>query len=143
MKSRNENAVKNTENNLKSIFSDTNSKTNNNTLKSPHSSNNLSEIQQKEIFTCQKFQGSSIDISFNETNKNKEEYENYLLYKQYLISKTQYQKMISEIEEIDNKYIKNSNSIKKLETDLEKKSKKNQISLIYCQKKNLLKKYIK
>ena len=85
MKSRNVNAVNNAENNLKSIISDTNSKTYNNTLKSPHSSNNLSEIQQREIFSCHKFQGSSIDISFNETNKNKEEYDNHLLYKQYLL----------------------------------------------------------
>ena len=142
MKSRNENAVKNSENNLRSIFSDTNSKTYNNTLKSPHSSNNLSEIQQKEIFSCQKFQGSSIDISFNETNKNKEEYDNYILYKQYLLSKTQYQKMISEIAEIDNKYIKNSNSIKKLETDLEelkkdKKQKKSDIINLLSNKESL------
>ena len=142
MKSRNENAVKNSENNLKLIFTDSNSKTFNNTLKSPHSSNNLSEIQQKEIFSCQKFQGSSIDISFNETNKNKEEYDNYMLYKKYLISKTQYQKMISEIAEIDNKYIKNSNSIKKLETDLEelkldKKQKKIDIINLLSNKESL------
>ena len=142
MKSRNENAVKKTENDLKPIFSDNNSKTNNNTLKSPYSSNNLSEIQQKEIFTCQKFLGSSIDISFNETYKNKEEYENYLLYKQYLITKTQYQKMISELKEIDNKYIKNSNSIKKLKTDLEelkkdKKQKKSDIINLLSNKESL------
>lgn len=142
MKSRNVNAVNNAENNLKSIISDTNSKTYNNTLKSPHSSNNLSEIQQREIFSCHKFQGSSIDISFNETNKNKEEYDNHLLYKQYLLSKTQYQKMISEIAEIDNKLIKNSNSIKKLETDLDelkkdKKQKKSDIINLLSNKESL------
>ena len=142
MKSRNVNAVNNAENNLKSIISDTNSKTYNNTLKSPHSSNNLSEIQQKEIFSCHKFQGSSIDISFNETNKNKEEYDNHLLYKQYLLSKTKYQKMISEIAEIDNKLIKNSNSIKKLETDLDelkkdKKQKKSDIINLLSNKESL------
>ena len=142
MKSRNVNAVQNSENNLKSIFTDTNSKTYNNTLKSPHSSNNLSEIQQKEMFSCQKFQGSSIDISFNETNKNKEEYDNYMLYKQYLISKTQYQKMISEIADIESKYTKNSNSIKKLESDLEelkkeKKQKKSDIINLLSNKESL------
>lgn len=142
MKSRNVNAVNNAENNLKSIISDTNSKTYNNTLKSPHSSNNLSEIQQREIFSCHKFQGSSIDISFNETNKNKEEYDNHLLYKQYLLSKTKYQKMISEIAEIDNKLIKNSNSIKKLETDLDelkkdKKQKKSDIINLLSNKESL------
>ena len=105
--------IKSTElNNLKNF---------NNILTNPQLGNNISQIQPKESFNCQKFQNSliSLDISFNQINKNKEDDDNYNLYKQYLLSKTQYNKIISEIENIDNKYIKNKNLIKKLEKELE------------------------
>ena len=93
----------------------------NNILTNPQLGNNISEIQPKESFNCQKFQNSliSLDISFNQINQNKEDDDNYNLYKQYLLSKAQYNKIISEIENIDNKYIKNENLIKKLEKELE------------------------
>ena len=121
MKSRNIKAESISENYMIKSTDTINLKSFNNILTTPQLGNNISEIQPKESFNSQKFQNSiiSLDISFNQINKNKEDDENYMLYKQHLLSKTQYNKIILEIANIDNKYIKNENSIKKLEKELE------------------------
>ena len=101
--------------------------------RSPTSTNNISEIESKDIFSIPNFQNSmmTLDISFNETSRIHEESENYALYKKYLISKTEYNKMISEISYIDNKITQNNNTIEKLEKYLsnlkEQKNEKNTI----------------
>jgi len=121
MKSRNLKTERITENYMIKSTDTNNLKSFNNILTNPQLGNNISEIQPKESFNSQKFQNSiiSLDISFNQINKNKEDDENYDLYKQYLLSKTQYNKLIQEIANIDNKYIKNENSIKKFKKELE------------------------
>ena len=89
--------------------------------KSPISTNNISEIEQKETIN-QNFQNSmmTLDISFNETPRNQEEIENYNLYKKYLISKTDYNKLISEISYVDNKIKDNTKLIENLSNNLNK-----------------------
>ena len=89
--------------------------------KSPISTNNISEIEQKEAIN-QNFQNSmmTLDISFNETPRNQEEIENYNLYKKYLISKTDYNKLISEISYVDNKIKDNTKLIENLSNNLNK-----------------------
>ncbi len=121
MKSRNIKTERISENYMIKSTDINNLKSFNNILTTPQLGNNISEIQPKESFNSQKFQNSiiSLDISFNKINKNKEEDDNYNLYKKYLLSKTQYNKIISEIANIDKKYIKNENSIKKLKKELE------------------------
>ena len=132
MKSRNIKTERISENYMIKSTDLNNLKSFNNILTNPQLGNNISEIQPKESFNCQKFQNSliSLDISFNQINKNKEDDDDYNLYKQYLLSKAQYNKIISEIENMDNKYIKNENIIKKLEKELEElKQKKRQKQL--------------
>ena len=132
MKSRNIKTERISENYMIKSTDINNLKSFNNILTNPQLGNNISEIQPKESFNCQKFQNSliSLDISFNQINQNKEDDDNYNLYKQYLLSKAQYNKIISEIENMDNKYIKNENLIKKLEKELEElKQKKRQKQL--------------
>ena len=101
--------------------------------RSPTSTNNISEIDSKDTFNIQNLQNSmmTLDISFNETSRIHEESENYALYKKYLISKTEYNKMVSEISYIDNKITQNNNTIENLEKNLsnlkEQKNEKNAI----------------
>ena len=106
----------------KPIFKKLSSRNTTKVSRSPISTNNISEIDQKETINFQNFQNSmmTLDISFNETSPNQEEYDNYALYKKYIQSKTEYNKMISEIAFIDNKYIQNINTIEKLEKNLSK-----------------------
>jgi hypothetical protein len=120
MKSRNIKTERISENYMIKSTELNNLKNFNNILTNPQLGNNISEIQPKESFNSQKFQNSiiSLDISFNQINNNKEDDDNYNLYKQYLLTKTQYNKIISEIANIDNKFFKNENSIKKLEKEL-------------------------
>ena len=115
------------------IFKNMSSRNINRASRSPTSTNNISEIDSKETFNIQNFQNSmmTLDISFNETSRIHEESENYALYKKYLISKTEYNKMISEISYIDNKITQNNNTIQNLEKYLsnlkEQKNEKNAI----------------
>ena len=124
--------------------------TNNNTImkisKSPRSRNNFSEMEKKENTNLQNFQTSiaSIDssISFNESNKNYEEYNGNTFYKKYLISRSQYNQKISEIVDINNKYMQNKTEIEKLEKYLEKlkqekKEKESYIIDLLSQKESL------
>ena len=121
MKSRNIKSERISENYMIKSTELNNLKNFNNILTNPQLGNNISEIQPKESFNSQKFQNSiiSLDISFNQINRNKEDDDNYNLYKQYLLSKAQYNKILSEIANIDKKYINNENSIKKLEKELQ------------------------
>ena len=124
--------------------------TNNNTImkisKSPRSRNNFSEMEKKENTNLQNFQTSiaSIDssISFNESNKNYEECNGNTFYKKYLISRSQYNQKISEIVDINNKYMQNKTEIEKLEKYLEKlkqekKEKESYIIDLLSQKESL------
>ena len=101
--------------------------------RSPISTNNISEIEQKETLNLQNFQNSmmTLDISFNETSRNHEDHESKALYKKYLLYKGEYNKIISDIAYIDNKLTLNNNSIEKLEKYLstikEQKKEKNTI----------------
>ena len=119
-------------NKIKPIFRMTNTKMLMKMSKSPKSRNNvIIEIDKKESINSQNFQTSMTSIensmSFNELKKNKEECNGSSLYKKYLLSKTQYNKKISEIADINNKYIQNQNEIKRLEKYLEKlKQEKNE-----------------
>ena len=101
----------------KPIFKKLSSRNMKNASRSPISTNNISEIEQKETINFQNFQNSmmTLDISFNETSRNQEESDNYALYKKYILSKTEYNKLISEIAYIDNKYTQNNKNIEKLE----------------------------
>ena len=115
------------------IFKNLSSRNINRTSRSPTSTNNISVIESKDTFNIQNFQNSmmTLDISFNETSRIQEESENYALYKKYLISKTEYNKMISEISYIDDKINQNINTIEKLKKCLsnlkEQKNEKNVI----------------
>ena len=119
-------------NKIKPIFRMTNTKMLMKMSKSPKSRNNVViEIDKKESINSQNFQTSMTSIensmSFNELKKNKEECNGSSLYKKYLLSKTQYNQKISEIADINNKYIQNQNEIKRLEKYLEKlKQEKNE-----------------
>ena len=101
--------------------------------RSPISTNNISEIEQKETLNLQNIQNSmmTLDISFNEMSRNQEENENKALYKKYLLYKGEYNKTISEIAFIDNKLSQNNKSIEELEKYLsnikEQKKEKNAI----------------
>ena len=101
--------------------------------RSPISTNNISEIEQKETLNLQNIQNSmmTLDISFNEMSRNQEENESKALYKQYLLYKGEYNKTISEIAFIDNKLSQNNKSIEELEKYLsnikEQKKEKNAI----------------
>ena len=83
--------------------------------------NNLSPIKQKEEINSQKYQNSmmSFDISFKEDLRKRENYENYTLNKKILISKEQYNKIFSDIIEIENKFMNNNYLIEKYKKDLE------------------------
>lgn len=115
------------------IFKKLSSRNINRASRSPTSTNNISEIDSKETFNIQNIQNSmmTLDISFNDTSRNHEESENYALYKKYLISKTEYNKMIAEISYIDNKINQNNITIEKFEKYLsnlkEQKNEKNAI----------------
>jgi hypothetical protein len=95
---------------------------NNKSSRSPKSKNNISEIEQKETINFPNCQNSLMifDISFNEASKNQEEYDNNSLYKKYLTSKTRYNKLVSEIEYVDNKIKENTKLIENLSNDLSK-----------------------
>ena len=86
--------------------------------------NNLNEAQKNEPVNHHTLQNSlaSLDnsLAFNELYKNTEEYDNYMLNKKYLLSKTQYNKKIAEIADIDEKLTNNNNLLKILENNLEK-----------------------
>ena len=101
----------------KPIFKKLSSRNMKNASRSPISTNNISEIEQKETINIPNFQNSmmTLDISFNDTSRNQEECDNYNLYKKYILCKTEYNKLVSEIAYIDNKYIQNNNMIGKLE----------------------------
>ena len=101
----------------KPIFKKLSSRNMKNASRSPISTNNISEIEQKETLNIPNFQNSmmTLDISFNDTPRNQEECDNYALYKKYILSKTEYNKLVSEIAYIDNKYNQNNNMIEKLE----------------------------
>ena len=116
------------------------------TSKSPKSRNNFSELEKKENTNLQNFQTSiaSIDcsISFNESKKNYEECNGNTFYKKYLISRTQYNQKISELADINNKYMQNKIEIEKLEKYLEKlkqdkKEKESYIIDLLSQKESL------
>ena len=69
----------------------------------------------------------SSTISFNRSSahlknifKNKEEFNKYILYKRFLFYKTQYNKILSQILETDNKIKENEESIEKMKNFLEK-----------------------
>ena len=98
------------------------SRNNHKSSRSPKSNNNISEIEQKETINFPNCQNSLMifDISFNETSKNQEEYDNNSLYKKYLTSKTRYNKLVSEIEYVDNKIKENTKLIENLSNDLSK-----------------------
>ena len=83
--------------------------------------NNLSPIKQKEEINSQKYQNSmmSFDISFKEDLRKRENYENYTLNKKILILKEQYNKIFSDIIEIENKFMNNNYLIEKYKKDLE------------------------
>ena len=72
----------------KPIFKKLSSRNTTKVSRSPISTNNISEIDQKETINFQNFQNSmmTLDISFNETSPNQEEYDNYALYKKYVYS---------------------------------------------------------
>ena len=133
MKLRNVKTSNFSQNKTLPIFKNMSSRNINRASRSPTSTNNISEIDSKETFNIQNFQNSmmTLDISFNETSRIHEESENYALYKKYLISKTEYNKMISEISYIDNKITQNNNTIQNLEKYLsnlkEQKNEKNAI----------------
>ena len=111
-------------NKIKPIFKKSNSKNTDDLSRSPMPKNNISEIDVKENINSQILQTSltSIDnsINFKEFNKNQEECNMDILYKKYLISKTLYNKKITEITNINNKYNQNNNEIEKLKKILEK-----------------------
>ena len=111
--------------------------------RSPISTNNISEIEQKETLNLQNFQNSmmTLDISFNETSRNHEDQESKTLYKKYLLYKGEYNKLISDISFIDMKLTQNNNSIEKLENYLsiikQQKKEKNTILIDLLSNKNL------
>jgi hypothetical protein len=81
-------------------------------------------------------------INFKAPNITQEEKENYMLYKKYLLSKSQYNNKMKEITNIDNKYTENKNEIEKLEKNLEnlkneKKEKQMIIIDLLAQKESL------
>ena len=132
MKLRNVKTAKFSGNKTKPIFKKLNSRNINKPSKSPISTNNISEI---ETINFPNFQNSmmTLDISFNETSRNHEDQENYSLYKKYLTSKTEYNKIMTEISYVENKLEENNKTIKKLETvlsDLKQEKKEKQVILI-------------
>ena len=122
MKLRNVKTASLAGNKTKPIFKKLGSRNKYKASKSPTSTNNISEIEQKETLNFQNFQNSmmTLDISFNETSRNQEEYDNYALYKKYLISKTDYNKLVSEIAYVDNKIKENTKLIENLSNSLSK-----------------------
>ena len=87
--------------------------------------NSKKNLDSKDIIHSQTLQNST--ISFDQLNRsmfrlfrNKEEFNNYMLYKKYLCSKTQYHKIISEISDIDNKIKENNDKIEKMNNFLNK-----------------------
>ena len=108
---------------IKPIFKKSNTKNTDDISRSPMPKNNISEIDLKETMNSQILQTSltSIDNSINVKvfNKNQEDCNMDKLYKKYLISKTLYNKKISEITNINNKYNENNNEIEKLKKILE------------------------
>ena len=96
------------------------------TNKTPESTDNSRKIRDKRDITHSQTLQNSV-ISFDPLNasvsrifKNKDELNNYMLYKKYLCSKTQYHKIISEISEIDNKIKENNEKIEKMNNFLNK-----------------------
>ena len=94
--------------------------------KTPELTDNNKRIpDSKDIFHSQTLQNST--ISFDQVNRsmfrlfrNKEEFNNYMIYKKYLCSKTQYHKIISDITELDNKIKENNDKIEKMNNFLNK-----------------------
>ena len=130
MKLRNVKTAKFPGNKTKPIFKKLSSRNMNKQSRSPISTNNISEI---EAINFPNFQNSmmTLDISFNESSRNHEEAENHALYKKYLISKTEYNKIMSEIAYVENRLAENNKIIKQLETTLselkQEKKEKNSI----------------
>ncbi len=130
MKLRNVKTAKFPGNKAKPIFKKLSSRNMNKQSRSPISTNNISEI---EAINFPNFQNSmmTLDISFNESSRNHEEAENHALYKKYLISKTEYNKIMSEIAYVENRLAENNKIIKQLETTLselkQEKKEKNSI----------------
>ena len=123
MKSSKKNITK-LEEKTKPIYKRIISRNGNETSRILTSRNNISEIKKNETINFHNFPNSLISLDnsivFNELYKNKEEYDIYMLYNKYLLSKSQYNKKISEINDIDNKLSKNNILIEKLEKNLEK-----------------------
>ena len=104
--------------------------------KTPESYNSKQDM--KDIIHSQTLQNSTISFeqsntSFNRLFKNKEEFNNYMLYKKYICSKTQYHKIISQLSEIYNKIKENNEKIEKMKNILDKlkeKKKQKQIDIV-------------
>jgi len=109
-------------NTAKPVFKRFGSRNNHKPSRSPKSTNNISEIvEQKETINIPNCQNSLMfDLSFNETSKIQEKYDNNSLYKNYLTSKTRYNKLVSEIAYVDNKIKENTKLIENLTNDLSK-----------------------
>ena len=120
-----------------------------NLSRSPNTKNddiNGSGIGLKESLSSQNFLTSitnlEYSVNFNELIENPAENDNYMLYKKYLIAKTQYNKKISEIADINNRIIQNKNEVEKCQNYLvklkeEKQAKKTLIIDLISEKESL------
>ena len=82
------------------------------------------------------------NISVHKIIFNKKHYEQYMFQKKYLVSKTQYQKLISNLSEIDIKMKENTDLIEKLNIDLNelketKKKKQEEVMELLSNKESL------
>lgn len=117
------NTSKNFEERIQMINPELISKNRRKGIKTPETYNNI-----RKDSANQRIQNFEISFdhsrNFRKMFRNKEECQNYLLYKKYLISKTKYNKIISILSDIDKKIKDNKELIDKLNLNL-KKLKKN------------------
>ena len=130
------------DNKIKPIFQKIISRKLNESSSSPSKNFNYSTEQKESINYQTSLLNEDNSINFKIPNKSHEEYDNYMLYKKYLVSKAQYNNKIQEIININNKYTENKNEIERLEKNLinlknEKKEKQMIIIDLLAKKESL------
>ena len=115
--------------------------------KTPESSNNNRTHQNIRDMHSQTLQNSTISFDRTSTSihrlfKNKEEFNNYMFYKKYYNSRKQYQKIITQLSDIENRIKENNEKINKMKKyliklKLNKKQKQTDIVNLLSNKESL------